>query len=99
MAETNFDNFLTDRNDIIDNAVYQLILTLTDKTEDELEWDMSIIGDVTLAIESVLARHDITICHPYHEEDENDDNSERIPCIDTDTCEHSDCPYKRNMKG
>lgn len=61
MNSKNFDKEeleLTDemisRNDEIDNTVYQAILTLTEKSEEELPWDMRLIGEVTDSIESTL---------------------------------------------
>lgn len=41
------------RNDEIDNTVYQTLLVLLEKTEDELPWDMSLIGEVTEAIANI----------------------------------------------
>lgn len=42
------------RNDEIDNAAYQFILTLLEKSEDEFDWNMQYIGNVTDAAVSVL---------------------------------------------
>ena len=47
-------NEMVERNDVIDNAVYALILTLTEESEDELPWDMEIIEAVTDAVKDVL---------------------------------------------
>jgi len=55
---------MTERNDTIDNAVYDCILALAEKDEDELPWDMEIIGDVTDAIQAVLERHGFHMRHP-----------------------------------
>ena len=55
---------MVERLDEIDNAVYQLILTLAEKTEDELEWNMGIIGGVTDAVKNVLAKYKIPVHHP-----------------------------------
>jgi hypothetical protein len=55
---------MTDRNDEIDNAVYDCILTLAEKSDNELPWDTEIIADVTEAIKEVLAEHCIRVRHP-----------------------------------
>ena len=56
--EHNKDLELTDemvaRIDEIDNEVYSMILTLTEKTDDELPWDMEIIGTVTDVVKDLL---------------------------------------------
>lgn len=39
-----------ERLDLIDNTVYQALLTLLEKTPDEFPWNMEIIGDVAEAI-------------------------------------------------
>ena len=53
------------RNDTIDNAVYQVILTLTEKTDEELPWNMEIIGNATDAIKSFLLRElGLQVRHP-----------------------------------
>jgi hypothetical protein len=53
------------RNDEIDNGVYETILMLTEKTNDELGWDMEIIGTVTDVIVSVLwQRFKLKVRHP-----------------------------------
>lgn len=62
---------MEERNDAIDNAVYACILELAEKDEDELPWDMEIIGDVTDAIKDVLARKGIKVRHPGVVTEEN----------------------------
>ena len=53
------------RNDEIDNAVYQVILTLIEKDENEFPWNMEIIGAVTDAIERVLGDgYNLPVRHP-----------------------------------
>ena len=48
--ELEFTNAQTERLDEIDNTVYQALLVLLEKTEEELPWDMSLIGPVVEAI-------------------------------------------------
>ena len=53
------------RNDEIDNGVYELILTLTEKSNDELPWDMEMIGSATDAIKSLLWEdYKLKVRHP-----------------------------------
>jgi hypothetical protein len=52
---------MEERNDEIDNSVFECVSTLSEK---ELEWDMQLIGEVTDAIKSVLERYGITVRHP-----------------------------------
>lgn len=49
------------RNDDIDNAVFQCVCILAEK---ELEWDMQIIGNVTDAIKKELGNYNISVRHP-----------------------------------
>ena len=52
------------RNDDIDNAVYQCLLILLNKTEDEWPWDMNYIGEATDLLEEFLIRRGHKIWHP-----------------------------------
>lgn len=45
---------MIERNDEIDNAAYDFILTLTEKSAEELPWNMEIIGAVTEAVKELL---------------------------------------------
>ena len=45
---------MVERNDEIDNGVYQTILMLTEKTDDEVPWDMEMIAEATDAIKDLL---------------------------------------------
>jgi len=56
---------MSERNDEIDNAVYDLILTLAEKEPDELEWDMAIIGNATDILKEFLWNNfQIRVRHP-----------------------------------
>jgi len=56
---------MVERNDEIDNAVYDLILTLTEKTGDELPWDMEMIGAVTDTVKDLLWKQfKLAVRHP-----------------------------------
>lgn len=82
-----FEDHLCERNDFVDNKIYQLVLDLTGKRESELGWDMSVIGDVTDAISAVLETHGMHFCHPYHEGDSE------TPCY-----KGCDCPINCKFK-
>lgn len=62
--------FLTERNDAIDNAVFEAICSLVHESC-ALEWDMEVIGEIEDVIESSLIKKGIITCHPWCDEDEN----------------------------
>jgi hypothetical protein len=53
---------MIERNDEIDNAVFECIKILAEY--DNMEWDMAIIGEVTDAIKDVLNSFGIKVRHP-----------------------------------
>ena len=63
------DDLLCSAGDEIDNAVFAAILSLS-PSENRPEWDMSLIGEATDAIESVMERHGLKVCRPWQDEDE-----------------------------
>jgi len=81
-----FENYLVQKNDEIDNAAFDLINALQNKGNGgEIEWSMEIIGEVTCAVEALLAEK-YDPCHPFHSDDS--------PCYMTDECKSKDCPFK-----
>lgn len=63
------DSYLLCRGgDEIDNAVFNAIQTLN---HSELEWDMSLIGEVSDFIERLLSSRGLEPCHPWQDDDEN----------------------------
>ena len=58
-----------ERLDLIDNTVYQTLLTLLEKTADKFPWDIEFIGAITEAISQICEEKG------YHM---------RWPCITTD---------------
>lgn len=54
--------------DEIDNAVFKAIFSLS-PTQNGLKWDMSLIGEATDAIKSVMEHHGLKICQPWKDED------------------------------
>lgn len=90
-TQPEFERYLEDRGDEIDNLSYQLAVTLckTDATladEAVLPWNMEIIGAINDAVEDILKEHGLSSCWPYHEND--------VPCYLTDTCFAGNCPFK-----
>lgn len=90
----NFEEYLCDRNDLIDNTSYQLICSLTarnhhgDQREDigTPDWNMEIIGKVNEAVEAVLLESVGHICHPFY--------CDGIPCYLTGDCSNPYCLFK-----
>lgn len=62
-------DLLCSAGDEIDNAVFAAILVLS-QPENCPAWDMSLIGDATDAIKSVMEQHGLSVCHPWQDEDE-----------------------------
>ena len=86
-----FEDLLCTRGDVWDNAVYQMMLVLMDKTEDEFPWDMEKIGPVADAVEGALADAGLHICRPWME---NSGEEDEKPCYLTGECECESCPMK-----
>lgn len=79
-----FSSYLTERNDLIDQAAFSLLDALA---ADSIVWDMEQIGDLIDAAKRILSGHGIEVCHPsYIGEDEQ-------PCIQSGTCKSFMCPY------
>ena len=58
-----------DRLDEIDDAMYQFLLVLLEKTADEFDWDMYHIGEAVDAVQQVMLDHGFDIHRPYIEDD------------------------------
>ena len=91
--QRNFENFLAERNDELDNAAHGLALTMlsangTPPDESVFPWNMEIIGAILESTDAILKEHGYHICWPYHGDDE-------IPCTSMNDCKHQDCPLKR----
>ena len=89
-----FDDFLCEKNDLIDNAAHALICSLvshnTTCTEDCLEWNMQHIGAVVMLVERYLAEQGMVCCHPFYEGDDE------VPCYRcAGVCEKENCPFKQ----
>ena len=79
-----FETFLTAKNDLIDNAAYQLACAIAAKEADPgekaLEWDMSYIGEIIDAAEQILKGHGLRHCYPFYE------GGDRTPCYRGKDC-------------
>ena len=80
-----FENFLTEKNDEIDNAAFALIQALAGE---EAEWDMEIIGDIVDFADVLLIEHGYEVCHPYYEGDD------RTACYKGKDCTNVECPLR-----
>ena len=84
----NFEDYLCERNDTIDNAAYQLIGVLTAEDpgaslEDDPatpNWDMAIIGEVVDAVKEIIIEKVGYTCHPFY--------CDEVPCYLTDECDN-----------
>lgn len=91
ISATTFDDFLTERNDELDNAAYGLALKMLGldsqpDSETAFPWDMEIIGAILESAQDILEEHGYAVCWPYHEDD--------VPCHQTATCKKADCLLK-----
>jgi len=65
-----------ERNDEIDNAVYNCILVLAEQSDTELPWDMGMVAEVTDAIKEALWLYgNIKVRHPGIVTDEDGNQS------------------------
>lgn len=84
------DDLLCESANRIGNAVFEAICSIACK-EEQLEWDMSLVGPVAEYIEDTLGRRGINTCYPW--EDENE-----CICYATDgRCKH--CTKQRFDEG
>ena len=89
-----FEQFLIDKNDLIDNAAYNLIRAIAETgtdLDDEpvIEWEMGMIVEVVDAVKYTLERDfKIRPCHPYHS------GAHEIPCYRSN-CLVTNCPFRR----
>jgi hypothetical protein len=85
-----FEAFLCAKNDELGNAAQDLICAVAGE---EVEWDMSIIGNVLDAVKGELDHRCISHCDPYNlgTKDAGD-----VPCYRTGDCKkkmYGDCPF------
>lgn len=58
-----------ERLDEIDNAMYDFLLVLLEKTPESFPWDMHHIGEAVDAVQDVMLSHGFDIHRPYVEVD------------------------------
>ena len=91
-----FENFLIAKNDLIDNAAFELIKALVSTSEneenEEIEWDMEHIGEVVDMVKSYLKERGFQVCHPYYEADGDTDEK---PCCECDSCSNENCQMRK----
>lgn len=92
-----FERFLIDKNDLIDNAAYNLIRAIAETGTDlddepTIEWEMGMIGEVVDAAKYTLEKDfKIRPCHPYRS------GAYEIPCYRSD-CLTTNCPFRRGKE-
>lgn len=79
-----FEDYLETRNDAINNAAYALAESLV--RDSELEWNMSYIGEIVDAAESILMSKGFKTCHPFYE------GADICPCVEGQDCDRAHCP-------
>lgn len=96
--ETVFENHLCERCDVIHNSVHHMLCEISGK--DDLEWDMSIIGEIADVAVDVLNEHGIDCCYPANVFPEDPTNPE-IPCASMAKCPIGckKCPLSEKPSG
>lgn len=95
LPASQFEHFLMERNDELDNAAYDLALKMLDldnqpDREKAFPWDMEIIGAMLESSQEILEEHGYAVCWPYHEDD--------VPCHQTATCKKAVCSLKERLQ-
>lgn len=87
-----FEDFLERKTEAVYSAAYDLASALVARngteTEESIPWDMSFIGEIADAAESVLESNGIRHCNPYYE------GKDEIPCYLGSDCTYVDCPLR-----
>lgn len=91
-AMSDFESFLTERNDVLDEAAHALLWRIThpdtespETDADEKLYDMAQIGPLLDAAEEILENAGINTCRPYYVENE-------VPCYRSGACSFTPCP-------
>lgn len=91
MKKEKFEDYLTRKNDVIDNAAHRLAAALValrgDFENAELKWDISCIGEIVDSAERILNQNGLQSCHPYYDDNER-------PCYLDVGCGQMDCPFR-----
>lgn len=87
----NFESYLVNKNDEIDNAAFELINAFVHKgTATDIEWDMEIISEIEGAVENILTSRCFGVCHPFYCDDD-------IPCYRSEDCGNAECPFRNEV--
>lgn len=84
-ADISFEDFLTARNDEIDQAAFALLCALSGS---QLVWDMEKIGTLVDAAEALLTERGVNTCRPFYE------GEDETPCISGKDCENPMCAFR-----
>ena len=82
-----FDDYLCQREDDVDNAAYALLCAVANR---QLDWDLSIIRPLVEEVANILEDLEIGSCVPYYD----DDGFERRPCYEDEFVECANCPMR-----
>lgn len=85
-----FETLRKEREEIIRNAVRQLLMTVTGLSEKEVDALNTPAGPVETicdAVEEILFNNQTPLCRPYYDENKK-------PCYLNGTCHCKNCPMK-----
>ena len=85
-----FEDFVTARNDEIDNAAHALLCALSTS---DLSWDMEKIGALVDYAEGLLTERSVDVCHPFYE------GEDETPCIKGADCKNPHCAFRAGKGG
>lgn len=60
------EDLLCEAGDIIDNAAFALLNALS---PEHIDWDMSVIAEITDAVEGIMERRGLKTCRPWFDAD------------------------------
>ncbi len=84
-ADISFEDYLTARNDEIDQTAFALLCALSGS---QLVWDMEKIGALVDAAEALLAERGVATCRPFYE------GEDETPCISGKDCGNHLCAFR-----
>ena len=84
-----FEDFVTARNDEIDNAAHALLCALSTS---DLSWDMEKIGALVDYAEGLLTERGADVCHPFYE------GEDETPCIRGADCKKPTLHFSRRQR-
>lgn len=94
----NFDVYLKERNDKIQDAVISFMGTVLRIPEDQLpniSWKKDAVESITNTAERILKILDVYVCRPKYIT--NNESGDNLPCYATDSCNVTDCPFKNKI--